>query len=445
MKVHFSRRPMRLALIAIMAGFILSSCTGHIGYGVMNWSFPEHGLVAGDIVPVFIQSNIGKVFVVGTGKGFRTRVEVPLWQLTLYKSKSKAKKAAEKMMEYRYSYATVKLDGLPIRAQPENTARQVYRLKEGQKLKVLKKGEGSPVLAGNSPLAGDWLEVMTDDGSTGWCFSYNLAVFDERDAAPAAASASAVGADEDLDLILSRAWYPDVYRTMIESGHIDIGKIDPKWGFYAGRDSSVARIESVDGTVTFPYSSIVRADAGLYRFEGSTLSVQVRRRDSILAQYTDDMGMPHSLYFVSLDTTPDALISAETERRTDILSAIRKAGPRFSSGNYGALQFPEVGHFTWSGYDLLSPAIIPADSGSSGIVDIRCFLSDSLAPVYDGVLSFKFDSSSAWIHFLYKVSPKGLKLEPVSESNIKDSVVLTQNLTPTVVFFTPDTAGRGGQ
>ena len=81
-----------IAALAVLFG--LSACSSHIGYGVMNWSLPEHNLSAGDVVPVFIQSNISKVYVIGVGKGARTHVEVPLWQLKLYKSRSKAHKAA---------------------------------------------------------------------------------------------------------------------------------------------------------------------------------------------------------------------------------------------------------------------------------------------------------------------------------------------------------------
>lgn len=435
------RFPPRLAraLCALVLPFMLISCTAHIGYGVINWSLPEQSLSAGDIVPVFIQSNIGKVYVVGAGK---KRIEVPLWQLTLYKSKSRAKKAALAMEEFSHTYASVKLDGLPIRAAPENTAKQVYRLKEGQKIKILKKGEGAPVLAGNSPLAGEWFEVMTDDGSTGWCFSYNLALFDERESTGAGETAVATGPDAVLENLLARAWYPDAYRTMMEDNRIDLSRINPAWGFFPGNDSGIARIENADGVLTFPYTSIERTPDGFYSFTGSSLTVQVRRSDSILVQYTDAGGMPQVLYFASVGTTPEDLMATEQERRDGILSSIRSAGPRFSSGSYGVLQFLGNGNFLWSGYQLLSPSVIPSGAGSGGKASIDCFLSDTLGTDYDGAISFAFDQTSSRVSFLYSLTPKGLKLEYVSESNIKDSVVQARNLNPLVVFFTPEREGQ---
>lgn len=433
-----------LPVLLLSALALFLSCSGHIGYGVINWSLPEHVLAAGDVVPVFIQSNIGKVYVIGAGTDRKKRVEVPLWQLTLYKSKSRATKEARKLEEYRYTYATAKTDGLPVRAQPDNTSRQVYRLRLGQKLRIVRKGEGAPVVAGNAPLEGSWYEVLTDDGSTGWCFSYNLSLFDER------ADTSVIvegdeGSDGLIEAVLSRVWYPDYYRTMVESNRIDIGRISPLWGFFPGKDSGVARIELQDGVVTFPYTSIVKAEERLYRFEGSTLTVQVRRSDSILVQYTDKDGMPQALFFASLDLTPQELIEGERARRDGILNEIRSSGPLYVSGNYGVLQFLPAGKFLWSGYQLLVPGLIPAGAGGGGTVEVRNFPGEAVKDSCDGVLSFLFDSTGLWVNFLYDLSPQGLKLEYVSASNIKDSVVGSRNLNPLVIFFTPDAASSTGQ
>lgn len=442
--MSMSKRALRLCMYTLLAvtGLFFGSCTGHIGYGVINWAVPEQQLSAGDLVPVFIQSNIGKVYVIGLPSG--KRCEIPLWQLTLYKSKSKARKAAAGLKEYRYTYANVKLDGLPMRALPENTARQVYRLKAGQKIKILRMGQGTPVLAGNEPLEGNWFEVMADDGSTGWCFSYNLALYDEREASGGVMTVAASGPDPVLENVLARSWYPDLYRTMIQSNHIDIGRINPAWGFFPGKDSGIARLETPDGVLSFPYTGIAKTEEGTYGFTGSSLIVQAHKSESIMVQYTDADGMPQAIYYSSLDATPEQLIKDEKARRDGILADIRSAGPRFASGNYGVLQFMNNGRFLWSGYQLLSPTIIPTGAGSGGAAEIRCFLSDALAADYTGVISFRFESTNRWIHFLYRLTPQGLRLESVGDSNITDAVVLSRDFNPTIVFFNPDNS-QGGQ
>ncbi|HPO03259.1 MAG TPA: hypothetical protein PL077_07945, partial [Treponemataceae bacterium] len=61
---RFSANILRIFLLLSLLA--VSSCGGKIGYGVLAWSVPDHDLHAGDVVPVFVQSNIGKVYVIGS-------------------------------------------------------------------------------------------------------------------------------------------------------------------------------------------------------------------------------------------------------------------------------------------------------------------------------------------------------------------------------------------
>lgn len=445
MNVHGNLLTAALRKIALLlAVSLLLSCSPYIGFGVVSWSIPDHGLSAGDVVPVYIQSNIGKVYVIGAGSERENRIEVPLWQINLYKSRSRAKKAAAAIEPYRFTYATARIDGLPIRAKPENTARQVYRLRLDEIIRIVRKGTGTPVLAGNAPLDGDWYNVLTNDGTTGWCFSYNLSLYDEREKTPEVATEDEEGSDHGKQILVGSMWYPDHYRTMLNQNRIDIDRIQPQWGFFPGEESSIARIATAAGIQTFPYTAIIKTGERAYQFEGTTLTAEIRRGNSLVVQYTDDRGMPDVLYFSTLDIPPDQLIEMERTRRHEVLDSIRTAGPRFVSGNYGVLQFLENDRFLWSGYQLLTPSIIPAGAGGSGIAEIRWFLSDDLAERYTGVLTFRFDSTASRVNFLYELSSSGLKLEQIDNSNSKDSLVIARNLNPTVIFLTPETAQADG-
>lgn len=439
----FSAVLRRIALLSAVVLFI--SCSPYIGYGVVNWSLPEQELPAGEIVPVFIQSNIGGVYVIGTGPNREDRVEVPLWQITLYKSKSRARKAADRIAEYRYMYATVKIDGLPVRANPENTARQVYRLRQGEILKIIRKGTGSPVIAGNAPLEGDWYEVLTGDGTVGWCFSYNLTLYDERDEVPSDQTVEDDGSDQYRNYLVSQTWYPDHYRVMLNKEQVDLDRIQPLWGFYPGEESLVARVATAAGIMTFEHTGITKTGDRTYRFDGTSLTAEVRRKNELVVQYTDDRGSPEVFYFTTLDSTPEEIIENEQARRAEIYESLRATGPRFVSGNYGVLQFLEGNRFLWSGYGLLSPGIIPSGSGGEGRAELRVFLSDTLRSQYTGVLTFRFEATGTRVHFLYGLTANGLKLEQVDEANITNSVVESRNLSPTVLFFTPETNADGGR
>ena len=132
--------PVFFAALALCALF--PSCSRYEGYGVMNWSVPELDLYAGDVVPVCIRSNISNLYVIELPSSGHGRQEIPLWQLSLYPSRARAERAAEEGQEFRHLYASVKTDGLPVREEPDNTARQVYRLRRNEVLKITGTGEG---------------------------------------------------------------------------------------------------------------------------------------------------------------------------------------------------------------------------------------------------------------------------------------------------------------
>ena len=146
-----------------------------MGYSVVLWNIPEQQIQSGQVVPVYIKSNISHIYVIGTASG--EKIEVPVWQLTEPVKKHKVKAIAAKYAENAAVYASVKLDGLPCRAEPVNTAKQVYRLRKGEIIKILFKGQGQAPMAGKAPLEGDWYKILTEDGTTGWCFSYNLNLY----------------------------------------------------------------------------------------------------------------------------------------------------------------------------------------------------------------------------------------------------------------------------
>lgn len=420
----------------LLSLFMITGCSKKIGYGVVNWSIPEHNLTATDVVPILVRSNISKVYIAELNK---QKIEIPLWQLTFCASKREAHEYIKKTAEYRSVYAVVKLDGLPLRSNPDNTGKQVYRLRENQIVKVLWKGEGAPVVARDKPLEGDWLYVMTNDGTRGWCFSYNLFTYDERE--PSAPQQTAeITVDENLKEILNSRWYPEYYREMIQKKRIDPDRMIETFGFFPGEADGVARIVLKDEQVSFPYTGITKNRMGAYQFEGSPMLLQIRDEDTIAVNYTDEKGRVQIQYFITLKEDPQELVRAEMERRNAALQALVDIGSGFNSVNYGTLQFLEGGRFLWHGYQVISPSIIPKGAGSAGYVAIRFFIGTKLKTDYQGILSFKFDGSSDWIDFFYVLSEQGVKLEYVKPENITDGVAAVRNLNPVILFF-----GREGE
>ena len=131
------------ALLAIAA--LLASCSPRLGWGLLLWTAPDGPLPAGSIVPVYIKSNIQKVYVVGVpgSKGKKAKkIELPLWQIELYPSRRKAVARVKSMGANMSLYMIAARDGLPLRDMPSNAGRRVYRLREGQSVKVLARSRG---------------------------------------------------------------------------------------------------------------------------------------------------------------------------------------------------------------------------------------------------------------------------------------------------------------
>lgn len=423
-----------LGLVLILCCF--SSCSDGIsGYSMLLWSIPEYNLSDCDIVPVYIKSNISQTYVIGI-PGTEEKIEVPLWQITEPVSQRKIGQKVERYLPLKHMYARVVLDGLPIRADAANTAKQVYRLRENEIIKVLYKGNGAAVMAGtNNQMQGEWYRVMADDGTMGWCFSYNLRIYDETEAVIAEV-AEEEAVDEYLEAALSSRWYPDYYSDMVRHNQVSVERMRSQPAFDPGRDSGTIRFEYDDISVSYPYNGVTTTSEFIYRFNDAPLVMTIKRTGFIVLQYTDDSGKPQAFDLVTLAQPVEEIISKELERRTAEYEMLQSFGPAFSSSNYGDITLNNGNQFTWMGWRQLVPSVFESGIGSSGKIEIKYFIDAKLSFSYDGVLSFVFSSSGKEYNFLYKLEDTGLRLENVDSRQIKDGVVMGRASSPVIMFFT---------
>ena len=428
----------RFCILFLLSILIFTSCSNIMGYSVVLWSIPEYGLQDGDVVPVFIKSNISQTYVIGTNNEDE-RIEIPLWQITTPVSKGKIDAEAQKYAEYQHIYAKVATDGLPMRESAVNTSKQVYRLRKDEVIKVLYKGEGQPVMSGGNAMEGDWLRVLAKDGTLGWCFSYNLRPFDETVVPEIDESALVEEVDTQLENMLVRTWYPENYETMIKNKTIDLGKISSSPAFDFGVNSGKIKLfDEGKQIISAPYAGIEKVSEKNYKLTGTNLTVVVKRDNYITVQYPNEKGLIMSVNLVSLDRSVDSVIQDELERRIEVFDSIRNISHVFSSSNYGNLEFKEDNGFVWTGYQLLSPGVIPNNSGYTGVVTFDYFLGSSLAYSYDGVIAFTFDKTGKKIPFLYTLEENGIRLEDATKAAIKDNVVRTRGSSPVVMFFSAE-------
>lgn len=435
------------SVLALVILFSLSSCNRLLGWGVLLWSSENPAIPSGTPLPVYIRSNIDQVWVVGIPEEYRVnddaldKFEVRLWELEFVGNKKAAEKRAEEFFVYSRTYAETLQDGLPIRESPENNARRVYRLREGQIIKILNKVDGvAAVGASGDPLPGDWYQVLTNDGSVGYCFSYRLKLFEQAAGQTVASpEVEVIEKDTDLDMILAQKWYPDWYGSMITNMQINLADISRQWNFDPGQDSGVARVYLPRTNLQFDYSSIKKAGSRIWVFEGTSLQMTLQSESRLMVQYTEGTGNQKNQVFVTIPISIEDAITRETDRRTALFESFLEAGPVFHSENYGTLTFSSGNAFSWTGYNLLVPQTIPATVENRGSVDMGLFISRDLQDRYNGILSLQFlgkeQEKSAARHFLYILDRQGIRLEYVPESLLSGNIAGQRAVSPIIMYF----------
>ena len=448
--MNFSKKILATIFVvfSLIFSFSITSCSKKLGYSVVLWSIPEENLTDGTVVPVYIKSNISHCYVIGI-PGTDMKCEVPLWKITEPISKRKIAAVAQKYSEYQHYYARVKRDGLPIRFEPQNTSRQIYRTRENEVLKVLYKGKGAQVMAGNKPLEGEWLRVLTADGSSGWCFSYNLEVYNEANTPEILAGTNSEENiyDDYLKKVLNAVWYPEEYQKMINEKRVDLSSIFSDYRFDTGFVSGTVKFKNEDFSFEFPFNGLTKTGNRVYRFNDSNLTMTVRTSVSIFLQYVDETGKQQIVNLASLGEDLSSIIFKEKTRRENEFAKIFFAGPTFSSSNYGKITFHSDGTFSWTGYKLLTPSLISSNATTTGKASIEYFISPSLKNEYDGIITLNFDEknsqsqsdeikkSACSVNFLYKIESNGIRFEDVQKARIKDKVVQEKSSNPVVIFF----------
>ena len=431
----------RAAILAAAAcSLFLASCHRSIGHSVLLWDLPQKNLQDGQIVKVYFKSNISHVYVIGI-PGSKENLEVPLWQLTVPSSKKKAMKAAQKYAEFQHKYAKIKIDGLPVRADPVNTSKQKYRLHKDEIVKILYKGKGQDVIMhSGEKLEGDWLCVLTTGGTQGWCFSHNLLIFETGEGGKIVGGQIEEAPAEDEDAILNQVlqakWRPESYKRMLEDGTIDLETMKSAYGFDTGVESGKVSININGRYRTANYSGITKVRDKVYDFNGTPFQMIIRDADQIVVNYAGNDNKPEAYTFVTIsdDYDIDEIIKAEQERREEEMQKLYKVDT-FRSSNYGTLTFTGNGTFTWNKFSLLVPNVISENAKGKGTVSIKYLVSQDLRSRFDGMLTFVFDNTSNEVNFFYKNSTNGLTLEDASDATIKNNVAQSQSKSPIVLFF----------
>ncbi|GHV85995.1 hypothetical protein AGMMS50230_16030 [Spirochaetia bacterium] len=416
-----------------------------MGWGVLLWSMDDPALPSGTVLRVRVRSNIEQAWItlVPAEDGSKEILAmVPLPHLEFFRTRGGAEKFAASFAEYAVTYAETLQDGLPIREKPANNARRSYRLKEGEIIKILEKAEGVEAIStSGAPLEGNWFKVLTQSGSTGYCFSYRLRMFEHETGPLGNEPVQAnTGGDRDLELILSRLWYPESYGTMINQNHIDLDALAKNYSFNSGITNGKARIHLERGDTEFPYRKISKTGDRTWIFEGTSLTVTLRS-ESVLEVRWEDAGAAQSETFVTLPASVESIVNQEKERRQNKFQALYNRGPSFVSVNYGRLSLSSSGEFNWGDINALPGEMLSGPVLGSGSVDLDYYLSGEMAERYTGALALRLNSvsgSRSSLIFVYNMDNQGLRMEYIPSAYVSNRTVSRRAPDPFVIYFSAE-------
>jgi len=435
-------------ILVVFAVFSLGGCSKkYVGWGVLLWTLDDPVIPSGTVLPIQIRSNIEQAWIATLPDEYKTGDKdfamVPLPHLEFFPSKGKAEKYAASFAEYAVSYAETMQDGLPIRDKPENSGKRAYRLKEGEIIKILEKAEGVDAVGSTgAPLEGSWFKVLTQSGSTGYCFSYRLRIFEHSSGPLGTATTQAeAGEDRDLDLILSRIWYPESYGAMISSGRLDLEALSKNYSFTAGINNRRARIHLEKGDAEFRYRKITKTGDRVWVFEDTTLSVAMDSDSKLELRWEDENNRKQSEKFITLPVSVETIVNQEKEKRQNRFQSLYNRGPLYTSSNYGSLMFNSNGSFSWENFETLPEGMLTASVLGSGQVDLEYNLSGEMVDMFSGAMALRFNAVSgngAALVFAYTLDNQGLRMEYIPREYVPSHTVSRRAPSPFVIYFSPD-------
>jgi len=425
------------AVAAAALALSLAACGGRgVGYGLLLWADPESAFRTGEVLRVAQESSIQESYLVRP-EGSRELAEIPMWRMRLYPSREEAEAAADGYASYLDMYGYSERDGLPIREKPEAEARRVYRLRQGQLVKIVSQGEQKVQVAGYEDY---WYQVLTEDGAQGYCFGAYLPVFTASES-PKEEAERLLARDPVLETLISTQWRPEYFREMAARGRIDLTRFSPEIGLFVDEAARTVSMVTHRGVQSFAYTAIENVGPNRYVFVGSAdraeLRAHLQSRERLVLTYSRNDQVVSAVY-VAFPGDIEAIIASERERREKLYESFAARGRTLSSSAYGSITLQEGMRFLWQGFGRLQELVFLKEVAGSGTVDFPYRLSPQLSERYDGVISFRFreygkeqDSS-----FLYRFDQGGVRFESIRPGNVEDLEVVRPDATPIVIYFT---------
>ena len=418
------RRSERSPLLFIGVLLMFAGCADRpIQWGVLLWSFDEEEFATGEVVAIYGISQLNNSYSLRSEAG-GAPIDTEQYRITAVRNRRDAENIASEYEAFIRLYGVAKIDGLAVRESPDAGAIRLYKLRLGEAVKIVDRGD----LAQVGEYEGYWYSVISDEGVSGFTFSEFLASLD----VDALGDAEKIAVDEFLEQFFSSNYRPDVYRDMLRSRRYDLDRFLPEYGIFPDRENQRIVIVNEDHESEIEYDAITRPTEDSYAFEGSTLilfRVTETWINLIYSESTDGV-VRYSEDYVFFPDDIEMLTIRELERREELYEQMRARGSSLESTAYGTIELGDEAAFQWNGFERLAPDIVPKDATGSGIVEFSLYVGEALQSEYDGAVAFVFVREGGGlgqrVRFLYSYRNGGIRFAyapgPAEEQNVIDQV-----------------------
>lgn len=404
-----------------------------IGYGVVLWSPEEQTIPTGSVVPVYEESRIKKTYIIGVPNQ-KTPYEIPNSRIQFLKTRKEAETFASNFEPVRYLFAISERRALPIREKPDRLSKQVYRLRQDERIKILQLGTEP---SDENGLKGHWHKVLTEDGTVGYCFDYYLTLYDGKSNTKIASTRDP--AEERIALLVSTTWRPTYFQTMVSSRRIDLERFKPEYGLFITLDPPLIRIQTPEVQREIAFTSLTAGTGNRFLVEGANVSLSMDPNAQNLTLTFQERNEQKTLQFVAFRGDVEETIQKEKERREKLLASFLEKGQILRSSGFGEITLKPDGTFQWVDFDRLVPTVLGNGLKGSGRIEFSTFQDSSIQGEYDGSLTFRFDGGIAGKNratFLYKFTDGGVRFLHVPQANIRENTIQRLSTTPLILFFT---------
>jgi len=424
------RRLVCLGCLSLFA-LLLGSCGRGQGYGVVLWAPQDGSLSNGEQVSVVRLSEADKTVTVRSSR-VKGSFRLDSWRVLLAPSRDRARAEAEAYAPYAATFAYAQRDGLPLRDEASQEARRVYKLREGQVLKVIGRGERKVLIGSYEDY---WYRVLTDDGYQGWCFGYFLPVFQSA-GDPLTEAAALKARDPLLEALLATRWRPEYFQEMYEQGRIDLERFSPDIGFFLDPQRRQAELALPGFRQRWDYREITSVGPSRYVIAGPELRVVMSGPDRMVLSYPRKEQQLAQV-FVNFTEDLGKVIEAEKGRRQGLFLDFLKRGPILTSSAYGRIRLQQGMRFTWDGFGRLADQVFLRPVSGEGVVDFPYHLGSGLAASFDGVITFRFAEYGPFqgTSFVYKFDAGGVRLVFLRAQGVQDTEAVALEASPLVIFF----------